>query len=107
MDSLKDLLKPDDEHERVGFVLQSGEIVEVENICHDPRGGFEVRGEDLMKYMGEAIATWHTHPGQDCNLSPNDWYGFKNYPNLRHYIIGTDGVAEYYVNDAGMVLRAE
>ena len=94
----------DGPHERVGFVLEGDEVVEVENIHADPENGFRVRGEDIAKYAMGAKATWHTHPGQSGNLSMEDYYTFLNWPELRHFIIGTDGVAEYYVED-GEVYR--
>lgn len=89
--------------ERVGFILKSGEIVEVENVCSNADEGFEVSGEDLVRYDGQVLASWHTHPGQDSNLSTNDWYGFRNYSEWLHLIIGTDGVTAYRVKQ-GRVL---
>lgn len=91
-------------HERVGFVMSRNKVVEVENIHDNPAEGFRVSGEDIAKHVGKAKATWHTHPGQSCNLSFEDYQTFLNWPTLRHYIIGTDGVAEYYVED-GEVYR--
>jgi len=89
--------------ERVGFILATGEIVEVENQCHEPDNGFEVSGEDLIKYPN-VVASWHTHPATDSNLSTNDWYGFRNWPEWIHLIIGTDGVTSYRV-EQGRVLE--
>ena len=64
--------------ERVGFILKDDSIVEVENVCHDPVNGFEVSGEDLLRYEHEAVATWHTHPGEEftSNLTIADHSGF-------------------------------
>lgn len=89
--------------ERVGFILKTGKIVEVKNVCHEAINGFEVSGEDLIKHQ-DAVATWHTHPGQDSNLSTNDWYGFRNWPEWIHLIVGTDGVSAYRV-EGGKVLE--
>ena len=94
--------KLSDGPERVGFILQKFEIVEVENICHDASEGFEVSGTALIKYK-DAIATWHTHPEAPSALSANDFYGFRNYPQWFHLIIGTDGITSYYVEN-GRVL---
>src|SRR4051812_8652969 len=91
--------------ERCGFVLPRNKIVEVKNICHDPVNGFDISGEDLLKYAEEAVASWHTHTGVDCNLTRDDLASFLNYPTLKHYIIGSDGVACYAV-EQGQVLRA-
>jgi hypothetical protein len=92
--------------ERVGFVMQDTfEIVEVENVCHDPINGFEVSGADLVEHGDRAYATWHTHPGQSSNLTFGDHSSFLNYPHLVHYIVGTDGVTAYQVEN-GRVLIA-
>ncbi len=98
----KDLLNSP--KERVGFVLDDSTIIEVENICADPEEGFEVRGEDLLRYIDDAVATWHTHPGETSNLSYGDHHSFLNYPDLLHHIIGTDGVTTYAVRN-GKVIR--
>ena len=89
--------------ERVGFVLDTGEIVEVENICEDAENGFEVRGSDLMLYIESAKATWHTHPGESCNPSKGDYQSFLNYPNLDHYIVGKDGISRHIVVDGRVI----
>lgn len=97
------LSKLEGPNERVGFVLKSGEIVEVENVCDKPEEGFEVSTADLAKYINDICATWHTHPGKDSNLSMNDWYGFLNFPDLDHYIVGTDGVSHYRVQNGKVI----
>lgn len=91
-------------HERVGFILKTGEIVEVENICDDPTGGFDVKGADIIKYAPIAAATWHTHPNEDSNLSAGDWHTFLNWPELEHYIIGNDGVTKFVVENGDVLL---
>ncbi len=94
--------------ERVGFILFDGEIIEVDNICTDPENGFEVRGRDLVRYGSSAYASWHTHPGKDydANMTMDDHKSFLAYSKLRHFIIGSDRVAEYYVED-GAVFNSE
>ncbi|BAQ50282.1 hypothetical protein [Methylobacterium aquaticum] len=91
--------------ERCGFVLPDGSVVEVQNICHEPADGFDIAAEDLLKYEDNAIASWHTHTGTDCNLTRDDLASFLNYPHLHHYIVGSDGVACYAV-EQGRVVRA-
>lgn len=91
--------------ERVGFILDNDTIVEVANICVDSENGFEVRGDDLLRYEDYIKASWHTHPGESSNLSTGDLQSFLNYPNWLHHIIGSDGVATYVVQ-AGKVIRA-
>jgi proteasome lid subunit RPN8/RPN11 len=92
-------------HERCGFVLKTGEIVEVVNICQTPEMGFDMCGDDLIKYSPIAAASWHTHPDEDSNLSAGDYQSFLNWPELEHYIVGNDGVTKYVV-EAGDVLVA-
>lgn len=99
------LKKYDEQAERVGFVLKSGKIVEVENICDKPEEGFDVSGEDIARYAFDARATWHTHPNKDYNLSANDYNTFLMWPELDHYIVGNNGVRKYVVED-GEVLNA-
>lgn len=81
-------------NERCGFVLQHYGIHEVPNICENPDKGFLINTLDIRKYIesGAAIATWHTHPNKDSNLSGEDYRCFRAYPNVFHYIIGNDGV---------------
>jgi proteasome lid subunit RPN8/RPN11 len=104
-DSLKDYLTPDGP-ERVGFLLETGEVVEVKNICVDPINGFEVSGADLLKYEDTAVASWHTHPGDtyDANLTEADRQSFLAYPNMCHYIVAQDGVRCYAVKDEKVVI---
>jgi proteasome lid subunit RPN8/RPN11 len=93
------------ENERVGFILNDGSIVELENICSDPLNGFEVKGDDLLRYEDRVSATWHTHPGASSNPSIGDYQGFLNYPDWKHHIVGDDGVVTYEVRN-GRVLIA-
>jgi len=86
-------------------VLPGDEIVEVENVCPDPKNGFDIAGADLIRYGTAAIATWHTHPESGANLSVGDHESFLNYPDLAHYIIGNDGIRRYTVAD-GRVMNA-
>jgi|HigsolmetaAR201D_1030396.scaffolds.fasta_scaffold33936_2 Predicted metal-dependent protease of the PAD1/JAB1 superfamily len=96
--------KYDPKVERVGFILKNGEIVEVENVCPEPEEGFDVKGEDILKYGEDAYATWHTHPTSDCNLSMNDYETFLNWPELEHFIVGTDGVRRYIIEDGEVLI---
>lgn len=84
-------------NERVGFILKNGVIVEVDNTAEDPTVAFNVKGEDIQAHGDEAIATWHTHPDRDYNLSGEDYETFLQWPNLDHYIIGNNGVRKYVV----------
>lgn len=91
----------------MGFILHPRTIVEVENVAPDPEKGFDVSAADLIEYLdepSEVVATWHTHPKADANLSNADYRAFLTLPKLKHYIIGTDGVRAYAVKD-GVVLN--
>jgi proteasome lid subunit RPN8/RPN11 len=93
--------------ERVGFVLGNGKVVEVKNISADPERSFMIQTSDIEKYLikqPKLKATWHTHPGKNSNLSVSDYVGFQNYPDVAHYIIGSDGIRKYVVED-GAVLQ--
>ena len=93
----------EDGAERVGFILQSGEIVECENKCDQPEEGFEVSAEDLIRYCDDAVATWHTHPGANSNLSVGDYESFMSWPKLLHHIIGQDGLSTFMVHDGAVI----
>lgn len=93
--------------ERVGFVLRSGEVVEVKNTAKDTDNAFAVSAEDLIAYEDEMVATFHTHPSCTSNLSGEDYVAFRNWPSVKHFIIGSDGVACYSVTSSGVVLRDE
>jgi proteasome lid subunit RPN8/RPN11 len=92
--------------ERVGFILPDGTIIEVQNISDEPEKSFDVRGEDLILYITEkqAIATWHTHPNTPSNLSVGDYQTFLAYPKQRHFISGSDGLSEFYVEDGDVLV---
>lgn len=94
-------------NERVGFITEDGEVIEVMNICPEPDRGFEVGADDIMKYglARNVVATWHTHPGASSRLSVEDYNAFRNLPRLKHYVIGTDGVSAYVVKQ-GAILNA-
>jgi proteasome lid subunit RPN8/RPN11 len=94
--------------ERVGFLLGKSKIQEVPNTSMEPESSFMVSSEDLLKYAlsEDTIATWHTHPKSNSNLSTFDYRAFLNYPNLKHIIIGTDGIRVYEVED-GAVLQSD
>lgn len=93
--------------ERVGFVLQDGTVVEVENVCHDPENGFEVNPRDLVDYEDDLWATWHTHPGSDANLSSDDYAGFLSWPYLYHYVIGKDDIRRFKVVNGQVLVDVE
>ena len=88
--------------ERCGYIV-NGKVVEVQNCHADPEHGFLVKAEDIVKYADSASATWHTHPGQDANLSTDDFIAFLNWPKLKHYVVGADGVRCFVVEKGSLV----
>lgn len=89
---LRDYYEPNVEYERVGFIRPNNYIVEVPNISDLPRESFNVSAEVIEKEVEEnkAIGTWHTHPKGLANLSYLDYYSYKSYPELYHFIVGSD-----------------
>ena len=65
--------------------------------------------EDILAYLlcEGTVATWHTHPGETSVLSVGDYGTFTNYPHLRHYIVGKDGVQAYEVDAQGALIKCE
>lgn len=84
-------------------------VVELKNISPDPTLGFEISPNDIVANAENAIATWHTHikssdnPTGTGNLSGSDYLCFLNWPKLRHFIFGTDGLHEYYVENGAVI----
>ena len=89
--------------ERCGFILEDETVVEVENISEDPENSFEISAEMLVKFEDTMVAAWHTHPNAPAQLSDDDYVGFMNWPNIKHYIIGADGVRCYEVHEGAVV----
>lgn len=97
-------LTESDTKERCGIVLSDGEVIEFENRHAEPEKGYCISAADHGQYEDVLVATWHTHPAQTANLSQEDYNGFLQWPHLRHYIIGIDGVRIFVVVD-GMVIE--
>jgi proteasome lid subunit RPN8/RPN11 len=91
--------------ERLGFILEDGEIVEFENIAPNPQFSFEASAEAVMTFEDRAIASWHTHPGASANLSAEDAVAFKSRPDWLHYIVGNDGVRCFRVEHGRVVVH--
>ena len=92
-DVLKDLYSESGQ-EKIGFIVDSC-IIEVKNIASDPFNNYMMSTQDIIYYTPIATALWHTHPNEKSNLSDEDYVTIKNWPNLKHYIIGSDGVRCY------------
>lgn len=88
-------LYSDTGNERCGFIMPST-LVEVANVHLNPTEGFDISADDIVRWGNECVATWHTHPGATSNLSEDDYSCFvKQWPELHHFIVGSDGVKCY------------
>ena len=90
--------------ERCGIILDSGEAVEVKNIHPDPENCFQIAVEELDR--NDVVGTFHTHPSTGPNLSVADYWAFRSYPDLRHYIVSKSGLWCFKVSD-GTLCRYE
>ncbi len=97
----------DDGIERGGY-LKGNEVIEVENDHINPLEGFSFSCDSLeMLEDDEVIATFHTHPNGEKNLSKQDCEAFKNWANLLHFIVGKDGISCYKVSERNTILIEE
>lgn len=93
--------------ETCGIITAGGAVVELDNIHETPEQGFHIDPKPFLAAVkAGAVATWHTHPGHDPNLSEEDMAGFLQWPNLTHYIVGIrEGVptVQAFVIEEGFV----
>lgn len=90
-------------YEACGFVMNDGLILEIDNICPEPKRGFNMCPIDATNKLGaegysDIVGVWHTHPGGNVHPSKTDQDAMWNGSVQRHwtYIIVTkDEVAEY------------
>ena len=91
------------------MINSNGEIIELTNQCDIPEEGFILSPEDILEhFLGiGTVASWHTHPGDTNVLSVGDFEAFTNYPDIDHYVIGSNGVQKYQVSESGALLKCE
>lgn len=96
----------DEGQERLGFILASGDVIELTNAHDDPEMGAQFKSSDIYRYLYSddaadlgVTATWHTHPAESNSLSGEDYPAFKSHPKLSHYIVGNNGVRRYYIEE--------
>jgi proteasome lid subunit RPN8/RPN11 len=58
-----------------------------------------MKAEILVEHEKDLYGTWHTHPEGSANLSEQDYMGFRNWPRLRHYIIGKNEIRCFELQD--------
>lgn len=85
--------------ERCGFVIDSHKLVELTNVYHQTTEGFEIDPSDVLKYIDRLKGIWHTHPRKTSVLSGDDKLCMEQWPDIKHYIIGNDGIRVYVVKD--------
>lgn len=88
--------------ERGGVILDDGTVVELANHATDDNS-YHPLAADLLPHVDRMTGTWHTHPGETANLSVGDAETFVMWPELTHYIVGTDGVRAYRVKNGGVI----
>lgn len=89
--------------ESCGFILSSGRIVEIRNICPNPNRGFNMDPIDVLNKLGrewtsDIIAVWHTHPSGIIHPSKTDQNAIFDGSIIKDwtYIIATkDEVAQW------------
>ena len=89
--------------ERCGLILKGDKILECKNIHLEPSKGFEIDPEDIIKHLDDMVATWHTHPNQASTLSGEDHLCFTTWPDLKHFIIGSDGISVYIIREGAVI----
>lgn len=107
---LETLLQPGDAAERCGFILKDGTIVEIKNVAPQPNEGYEMDPVEMLPHLDDAVATWHTHPDTDPNLSGDDYSGFLSWPDMEHVIIGQrngQNVVTRYKVEHGLVVACD
>lgn len=108
--ALLEFVDLDDPNECCGVILADGDVMQLPNIHSDPAAGFHIEPKSFLEQLElGAIGTWHTHPQADPNLSHEDMAGFRQWPNLTHYIVGIrDGepFVEVFKVEDGIVVRA-
>lgn len=87
-----------------GFVMESGELLEIRNISLAPQRHFKMDRQQLVEKLAprdpdDFIAgIWHTHPRGTTMPSHTDLDGIKCgaiQPNWAYYIVTAEGVFEY------------
>jgi proteasome lid subunit RPN8/RPN11 len=104
--NLKKLYDPDCKVELCGVVLINDEIMAVTNTHSAPEKGFIIPAVFMVEHEEHIFATWHTQPDSTSNLSEEDYFGFLQWPQLHHFIVGVDGVRCFRV-EGPLVIEVE
>lgn len=95
------------DQENCGFILNTGEIVVLQNLHPDPVNNFAISDEDILNYgLENILAFWHSHLNNDTNLSTNDYKAFLNFPDHYHIIFCYTDFTVYTVRN-NLVIRLD
>lgn len=92
------------EVERCGFILSSGEVVEVENVSSHPGQNFEISEEAFLTYVDTMTGLWHTHVNGIANLSLPDYYTFMDFPELEHWVVSDLASVCFKVEETQLII---
>lgn len=91
--------------ERFGLLLCDWDVVEFPNESETPSLGLRVDQKKVAPYLPRAIATWHTHPQNNVNLSATDYAMFLTMPGLIHYIVTERRIRSFRVLNKKVMLH--
>lgn len=104
--TLTKLFDPKEPEEKCGVILDDKTVIPVKNMHTNPESGFIIDAQELVRYEDRLWGTWHTHPATGANLSQEDYFGFLQWPNLHHFVIGLDGTRCFVVEDGLVIEKA-
>lgn len=88
--------------EACGFILDTGDVVEIRNESLAPLRHFKMCGRDAFSKLNgtldHVVGIWHTHPRGPHTPSREDLEAIKTgaiQPHWSYYIVTPDGVHEY------------
>jgi proteasome lid subunit RPN8/RPN11 len=80
--------------EACGVIDDDLVIIPCQNHASDPYDHFKFSEDDL-----KGVATWHTHPQSNANLSIADYWFFVQWSMQIHFIVAQDEVRCYAVHE--------
>lgn len=88
--------------EACGFILSTGEIVEIRNVSPNPERAFHMDRQQLVQKLGHRMDSiagiWHTHPGGTVHPSATDLHAIKIgaiQPHWKYWIVTASAVTAY------------
>lgn len=97
LEVVDDLLsRYDPDNERGGVVLEDGTVVELNNVAEDTSETFLASPSQILPFLDNMTATWHTHTKESANLSSEDFTTFVGLPDYEHIIVGVNNEIRFY-----------